>query len=108
VYAALGVWSGDQQEERQPDTRRGEGIGPVAVAATYAVRDPGTEVSATQIAGQARGPRGRWAKLLRRPRLPLLDRQQAHDPVPGPAGESKATPPAADQDPAARHTIDTD
>ncbi|GAA4726981.1 SGNH/GDSL hydrolase family protein [Pedococcus ginsenosidimutans] len=120
VYAALGVWSGDQEEERQPDTRRGEGVGPVAVAATYAVRDPGTEVSATQIAGQARGPRGRWAKLLRRPRLPLLARQPAPDPVPGPGsaqgsangsspdGESKATPPATDGDPAARHTIETD
>ena len=50
---------------------------PVAVAAQYAVRDPGTEVSATEIAGQSRGPRGRWAMLLRRP----------HDPVPDHAGE---------------------
>jgi hypothetical protein len=71
VYAALGVWEGAGEEERVPDRRRGEGIGPVALAAQQAVRDPGTEVSATEIAGQPRGPRGRWAKLLRRPRIPL-------------------------------------
>jgi lysophospholipase L1-like esterase len=74
VYAALGVWSGEPADERAPDTRRGEGVGPVAVAAVYAVRDPGTEVSATQIAGQSRGPRGRWAMLLRRPHNPVPDR----------------------------------
>jgi lysophospholipase L1-like esterase len=108
VYAALGVWTGESAEDPAPDTRRGEGVGPVAVAAQYAVRDPGTEVSATQIAGQSRGPRGRWAKLLRRP----------HDPVPthpdgagvvtaepaADAGESNDTP----TDPAARHTIEAD
>jgi hypothetical protein len=76
VYAALGVWSGEPTEERAPDTRRGEGVGPVAVAAVYAVRDPGTEVSATQIAGQSRGPRGRWAMLLRRPHNPVPDRHE--------------------------------
>jgi hypothetical protein len=125
VYAALGVRIGEPSEEPHPDTRRGEGVGPVAVAAQYAVRDPGTEVSATKIAGQARGPRGRWAMLLRRP----------HDSVPGPqanprpAGES-APPagPAAESgrgeagrgeavpdesnatvaDPAPRHTIEAD
>jgi hypothetical protein len=40
--------------------------------------DPGTEVSATEIAGHARGPRGRWAKLLRRPRRAV---PEATDPV---------------------------
>ena len=39
-----------------PDRRRGEGVGPVAVAAVQAVRDPGTEVSATAVGGQPRGP----------------------------------------------------
>ncbi len=58
VYAALGVWEGAPQEDRLPDRRRGEGIGPVALAAEQAVRDPGTEVSATEIAGQPRGPAG--------------------------------------------------
>jgi hypothetical protein len=74
VYAALGVWEGAPVEERLPDRRRGEGIGPVAVAAEQAVLDPGTEVSAAEIAGHPRGPRGRWAKLLRRPRNPVPDR----------------------------------
>ena len=60
-----------------PTRRRGEGVGPVAVAAEHAVRDPGTEVSATEIAGQTRGPRGRWAMLLRRPRNPLPARRAA-------------------------------
>jgi len=117
VYAALGVRIGEPSEERHPDSRRGEGVGPVAVAAQYAVRDPGTEVSATKIAGQARGPRGRWAMLLRRPRNPLpepqdpsadesqsLDRSSASTaPDPDP-GESNATP----ADPAPRHTIEAD
>ncbi len=65
VCAALGVWGADTSD-RPPEPRRGEGIGPVAVAAGQAVKDPGTEVAPTQIAGQARGPRGRWAVLLRR------------------------------------------
>ncbi|MEO5981439.1 MAG: SGNH/GDSL hydrolase family protein [Pedococcus sp.] len=120
VYAALGVWSGEPSEDRQPDARRGEGVGPVAVAATYAVRDPGTEVSATQIAGQARGPRGRWAKLLRRPHDAVPDRQD--DDGPGPddepvvedtavvdgVGESKTTPVGPRPDRAPRHTIEGD
>ncbi|SDP37011.1 Lysophospholipase L1 [Pedococcus dokdonensis] len=103
VYAALGVRIGEPTEERTPDSRRGEGVGPVAVAATYAVRDPGTEVSATQIAGQARGPRGRWAMLLRRPSNPVVEAPP--EPVPdSDDGESNATP----ADPAPRHTIEAD
>jgi lysophospholipase L1-like esterase len=123
VYAALGVWTGEPTAERTPDTRRGEGVGPVAVAATYAVRDPGTEVSATKIAGQARGPRGRWAMLLRRPRGPL---PEPHNPTPDEGrqtgegeplgGTSSASAPPADPgesnatpaDPATRHTIEAD
>jgi lysophospholipase L1-like esterase len=117
VYAALGVWEGSARDEPVPDTRRGEGVGPVAIAAEYAVRDPGTEVSATEIAGQSRGPRGRWAVLLRRPHKAVPDRQ---DEVVGvteaasiaevgrsalaPDSESKATP----ADPATRHTIEAD
>jgi lysophospholipase L1-like esterase len=132
VYAALGVWSGEPADERAPDTRRGEGVGPVAVAAVYAVRDPGTEVSATQIAGQSRGPRGRWAMLLRRPHNPVPDRHEGDgagaEAVAGPGvevaagtaadpgtdlpmlesaegvGESNDTP----TDPATRHTIEAD
>ena len=133
VYDALGVWTGRPSEERHPDSRRGEGIGPVAVAAQYAVRDPGTEVSATKIGGQARGPRGRWAMLLRRPHDAVPESHEnprpvetlgspAEPPVATPAspgagataataapdataaGESNATP----ADPAARHTIEAD
>lgn len=73
VCAALGVWGADTID-RAPEPRRGEGVGPVAVAAGQAVREPGTEVSPTEVAGQARGPRGRWAVLLRR----------RHDTVPAP------------------------
>ena len=65
VCAALGVWGADTTD-RPPEPRRGEGVGPVAVAAGQAVKEPGTEVSPTQIAGQSRGPRGRWAVTLRR------------------------------------------
>lgn len=65
VCAALGVW-GQDTADRAPEPRRGEGVGPVAVAAGQAVKDAGTEVSPTEVGGQARGPRGRWAVLLRR------------------------------------------
>lgn len=109
VYAALGVWSGEPADDRLPDARRGEGVGPVAVAATYAVRDPGTEVSATQIAGQARGPRGRWAKLLRRPHDAVPDRQVEGRPSEEDGvGESKTTSVGPRPDPAPRHTIVSD
>ena len=113
VYAALGVWGAEAPGGRHPDARRGEGVGPVAVAAQYAVRDPGTEVSATEIAGQSRGPRGRWAMLLRRPHDPVPDRalvaaaevgQVPDELVVATDGESKDTP--ADAPP--RHTIDSD
>lgn len=39
---------------------------PVARAAAHAVTHPGTEVAAAQVHGADRGPRGRWARLLRR------------------------------------------
>lgn len=69
VCAALGVGGGDTAD-RRPEPTRGEGVEPVAVAASEAVRDPGTEVSGTDLAGEARGPRGRWAVLLRRKAVP--------------------------------------
>ncbi len=82
VCAALGVWSGPDTGDRPPEWRRGERVGPVAVAAGHAVRAPGTEVSATEIAGQDRGPRGRWAVLLRR-------RQNAAVPAETPARDAE-------------------
>ncbi len=70
ICAAVGLWP-DGGHERQPDVRRGEGVGPIAVAAVAAAEEPGTEVSGSQVGGQQRGPRGRWAVLLRRRREPL-------------------------------------
>lgn len=102
VYAALGVWEGEPQEDRLPDRRRGEGIGPVALAAEQAVRDPGTEVSATEIAGQPRGPRGRWAKLLRRPRNPLPARRAAESGGRPAAGAADKPGPRLESPPAPR------
>ncbi len=69
ICAALGLWP-DGGAERAPDVTRGEGVGPIAVAAVAAADDPGSEVSAAEVAGQQRGPRGRWAVLLRRRREP--------------------------------------
>jgi hypothetical protein len=57
--------------ERPPDLRAGEGVDDVAHAAARAVAAPGTEVSGTEVGGSERGPRGRWAVLLRhQPTLP--------------------------------------
>jgi lysophospholipase L1-like esterase len=80
VCAALRVW-GIDTGDRAPEPLRGEGIGPVAVAAGQAVREAGTEVSPTEVAGQSRGPRGRWAVLLRRRTNAL---PPPSDPVPEP------------------------
>ena len=77
VCDALGIWP--DSIDRGPDPLRGERVGPVAVAAVQAVRDPGTEVSATAVGGQPIGPRGRWAVLLRRHQHPVTDRSELDD-----------------------------
>lgn len=81
VCAALNVWGADTGD-RAPERRRGEGFGPVAVAAGQAVRAAGTEVAPAEIAGRERGPRGRWAVLLRR--RPDEDLPPAEEPLPDP------------------------
>jgi hypothetical protein len=65
----------------------------VAVAATHAVRDPGTEVSGTDVAGQSGGRRGRWAVLLRRQHDEVPDRS---DDVPLQVSHPNGLKPAAD------------
>ncbi|MDX6284958.1 MAG: hypothetical protein QOG53_443 [Frankiales bacterium] len=52
-----------------------EPVLPVADAAAEAAENPGSEVTGVQVAGQDRGPRGRWARLrLRRtPRITVLE-----------------------------------
>lgn len=64
IAAALGI---EPETEALPDPWRGEGVLPVYLAAAEAAEEPGTEVAATEVAGRDRGPRGRWATLLRRP-----------------------------------------
>jgi len=81
VCDVLGLWS--DSVDRGPDPLRGERVGPVAVAAVQAVRDPGTEVSATAVGGQPTGPRGRWAVLLRRHQHPVTDRSELDGAVEG-------------------------
>jgi lysophospholipase L1-like esterase len=93
VCDALGLWS--HPIDQRPDRRRGERVGPVAVAAVQAVREAGTEVSATRVEGQPRGPRGRWAMLLRRHRPQVPDRREltrSTDTEPaGPDGSATTT-----------------
>jgi lysophospholipase L1-like esterase len=57
--------------DRGPDLRLGEGVDDVVHAAARAAAAPGTEVSGTEVGGAALGPRGRWAVLLNRVRVPL-------------------------------------
>ncbi|MDA2808800.1 SGNH/GDSL hydrolase family protein [Nocardiopsis suaedae] len=61
--AALGLLA---ELETPLDRRGGEGVLPVDRAAVEAAEEPGMEVSGVQVAGRERGPRGRWAALLRR------------------------------------------
>ncbi|HET7304413.1 MAG TPA: SGNH/GDSL hydrolase family protein [Segeticoccus sp.] len=77
VCDALGLPSIDTG--RAPDRRRGERVGPVSKTAVRAVRDPGTEVTATDVEGSGRGHRGRWAVLLRRHRGELPEEDVERD-----------------------------
>jgi lysophospholipase L1-like esterase len=87
VFAALDLLPGDLAAQR-PDLRTGEGMDDVAHAAARAVAEPGTEVAGAEMAGNTRGPRGRWALLLRRrlPRVPLVP-QRADRPAETSDGE---------------------
>jgi lysophospholipase L1-like esterase len=62
VCAALELWP-------EPEPVRVEGS--QYLLAAMAVEEPGTEVTATRVAGRAVGPHGRWAALLRRRPGPL-------------------------------------
>ena len=94
VCAALGVGGVGDTTDRRPEPTRGESVGPVAVAAGQAVLDPGTEVAGTDLAGEPRGPRGRWAVLLRRRATPVPDEAPAE---PGPPGVDGGAGPVADE-----------
>lgn len=62
----------------------GDGVRSLAQAAAEAVEDAGTEVSGARVAGQERGPAGRWADLRHRLRTRV---ERPRDPVePGPVG----------------------
>lgn len=63
VMAALGL---APEDEGEPEALRGEGVLPVDFAAREASRHAGTEVGGTQVGGQDRSARGRWAMLMRR------------------------------------------
>ncbi len=70
VLAAVGVIP---FEDLVPEATRGEAILPITEAAVEATRTPGTEIDGTQVAGAARGTRGRWVQLRRRRRQPESD-----------------------------------
>ncbi|MET0740237.1 MAG: SGNH/GDSL hydrolase family protein [Candidatus Nanopelagicales bacterium] len=82
-------------EEEQPDIRRGEAVLPVSVAAAEAADQAGTEVAAVDVAGQHRGPRGRWAALRhRRRREPVTT--ETLEPAES-AEPAETSPPSQDQ-----------
>lgn len=86
VLAAVGVVP---FEELVPEAARGEAILPITEAAVEATRIPGTEIDGTEVAGAARGHRGRWVQLRRRRRQPQADvetPQRVEPPVPHPTG----------------------
>ncbi|WP_200813734.1 SGNH/GDSL hydrolase family protein [Marinactinospora thermotolerans] len=72
------------------EATRDRGVLPVDLAAVEAAETSGTEVNATRIAGRERGPRGRWATLIRR-RLgweAVEPAEHAHAAEPTPEGDS--------------------
>lgn len=62
AYAVVGLWP---QSEEPPDSRRGDSVLPVYLAAAKAADESGTEVTGAEVSGRERGPRGRWARMLR-------------------------------------------
>ncbi|RSN70685.1 MULTISPECIES: SGNH/GDSL hydrolase family protein [Actinomadura] len=70
------------------ETRIGDGVLPVYLAAAAAAERAGTEVSGASVAGRERGPRGRWARLLRR-------RSAEPEPHAGPEAAARTEPGAA-------------
>lgn len=95
VLDALGASTADS--ERALDYRRGEGVEPLPRAAERAVDDPGSEVTGTQVDGNARGARGRWAQLLRRQRPPVPDIDPDNHAITAP--ETDETPNPAEPEP---------
>jgi hypothetical protein len=67
VAAAVGVGT---ESFTNLESFRGEAVLPIAEAAVQAARTAGTEVAAAQVAGDDRGPRGRWVQLRHRRRHP--------------------------------------
>jgi lysophospholipase L1-like esterase len=55
--------------DREAEALTRQGILPVYLAAAEAAEEPGAEVAGARVAGRERGPRGRWATLLRRRRV---------------------------------------
>ncbi|MBC6461117.1 SGNH/GDSL hydrolase family protein [Actinomadura sp. HBU206391] len=84
MAAALELEPEEALEQARPAARRGEGVLPVYLAAAEAAEEPGTEVSATRVAGRELGPRGRWATLLRRRQL--TQKTGPGDPAPATPG----------------------
>jgi lysophospholipase L1-like esterase len=86
VAAALGYWpDGTYADDlEQPVVSAGERVDDIANAAVMAADVAGTEVSGTAINGAQRGPRGRWAVLLRRRRASVSTAD-----VPGPADNAE-------------------
>ena len=88
-------------EEEQPDIRRGEAVLPVSVAAAEAADQAGTEVAAVDVAGQHRGPGGRWAALRhRRRRESAAEETLAAEGSSEPAGSAESSEPAGSSEPA--------
>ncbi|PRY01868.1 SGNH/GDSL hydrolase family protein [Allonocardiopsis opalescens] len=72
VCSALGY---GPEFDALPDVREDGGALPVSVAAVEAAEEAGAEVSGASVAGRDRGPRGRWATLMRRRRAPAGPRE---------------------------------
>jgi hypothetical protein len=83
VLAAVGVIP---FEDLVPEAVRGEAILPISQAAVEATRTPGTEIDGTEVAGSARGARGRWVQLRRRRRQPESDVESPQSSEPETAG----------------------
>lgn len=100
VVAALGLLDEPAAVPDSPHIRHGEGVGPLAVAATKAVRHPGSEVGPAEVSGESRGPHGRWAVLLHRVLAPVPQLRGGPEASNGSAGTTSGRGDEPPADPA--------
>lgn len=100
IPSLLAVIGQVPDDEAVLESYRGEAVLPITRAAVRAVRQPGTELDGTEIAGRRTGVRGLWVELRHRRRLAQIageapaESEHSNQPDPAEVGGADEAPPA--------------